>query len=77
MWELDFSKCWLSRNKPVAQRVRAFASRAEGLVFEFQPQETQVVKAGSDSSTAKRSAIGVLGDDHYKGMPRVTVGVAR
>ena len=38
-------------------------------------------KTGSDSSTVKRSAIGVmsrvLGDDHYKWMPRVTVGVAR
>ena len=39
-------------------------------------------KTGSDSSTAKRSTIGVsvsrvLEDDHYKRMPRVTVGVAR
>ena len=40
-----------------------------------------VVKTKSDSSTVKRSAIDVgsrvLGDDHYKRMPRVTVGVAR
>ena len=38
-------------------------------------------KTGRDSSTAKSSAIGVmsrvLGDDHYKRMARVTVGVAR
>ena len=41
-----------------------------------------VVKTGSESSTAKRSEIGVsvtrvLGDDHYKRMPCVTEGVAR
>ena len=40
----------------VAQSVRAFTSQAEGLVFESQPRLTLVVKAGSDSSTAKRSA---------------------
>ena len=28
----------------VAQSVRAFASQAEGLVFESQPRQTQVVK---------------------------------
>lgn len=36
---------------------------------------------GSDSSTDKRSAIGVsiwvVGDDHQKWMPRVTAGVTR
>ena len=32
-------------------------------------------KTGSDSSTAKRVS-SVLGDDHCKRMPRVTVGVA-
>ena len=38
-----------------------------------------VVKTGSDSSTAKRSAKGVCHGQrtHYKQMPRVTVGVAR
>ena len=38
-----------------------------------------VVKTGSDSSTVKRSTKGVsvLGDDHYKRMPRATVDVAR
>ena len=39
------------------------------------------LKTGSDSSTVKRSAIDmsvrVLGDDHYKRMPRVTIGVVR
>ena len=44
-------------------------------MFESQPRQTKVLKTGSDSSTAKRSAIGV--SDHYKQMSRVTVGVAR
>ena len=37
-----------------------------------------VIKTGSDSSTVKHSAIGktILGDDHYKRMSRVIVGVA-
>ena len=66
----------------MAQWVRAFAPQAEGWVFESQPRQTLVVKIGSDSSTVKRSALGlclsrVLGDDHYKRMSRVTVGVAR
>ena len=43
----------------VAQWVRALASQAECLVFESQQRQTQVVKTGSDNSTAKRSAIGV------------------
>ena len=43
----------------VAQWVRAFAPQAEGWVFEFQPRQTHVIKTGSDSSTAKRSSIGV------------------
>ena len=43
----------------VAQWVRGFPSQAEGWMFESQPRQTQVVKTGSDSSTAKRSAIGV------------------
>ena len=65
----------------MAQSVRAFAPQAEGWMFESQPRQTLVVKTGSDS-TAKRSAIrvsvtGVLGDDHYKRTPRVTVGLAR
>ena len=42
-------------------------------------EQTYVVETGSDSSTAKRSASGVndFGDDHYKGLTSVTVGVAR
>ena len=43
----------------VAQRVRALAPQAEGWVFKSQPRQTKVVKTGSDSPTAKRSAIGV------------------
>ena len=65
----------------MVQWVRALAPQAEDWVFESQPGKTEVFKTGSVSSTAKRSAIGVsvtgLGDDHYKRMPRVTVGVAR
>ena len=64
----------------VAQCSRPFASQAEGWFFECQPQQTLVVKTGSDCSFAKRSAIEVsrvLGDIHYKRMPRFTVGVAR
>ena len=41
----------------VAQWVRVFAP--QGWVFESQQRQTQVVKTGSDSSTAKRSAIGM------------------
>ena len=65
----------------MVQSIRAFASNAEGWVFESQSRQTYVVKTGSDISTVKRSAIGgshwVLGDDHYKRMLRVTVSVAR
>ena len=64
----------------MGQLVRAVASHSEGWVFEFKPQQTDIVKTGSDNSTSERSATGVsvtvLGDDHYKQMPRVTVGVA-
>ena len=47
----------------MAQWARALALQAEGWVFESQPQQTQVVKTGCDSSPAKRSAIvvGVTG----------------
>ena len=38
---------------------RAFASHADGWVFESQPRQTEAVKTGIDSSTAKRLAIGV------------------
>ena len=42
----------------VAQWARAFTQQAEGWVFESQLRQTQVVNTGSDSSTAKRAAIG-------------------
>ena len=45
------------RTAAVAQLVRAFASQAEGWVFESQTRQTLVIKTGSDSSIAKRSAI--------------------
>ena len=38
---------------------RTFATQAEGWVFESLLRQTLLVKMGSDSSTAKRSAIGV------------------
>ena len=59
----------------VAQWVRAFAPQAESWVFESRLRQTvKVVKTVSDSSTAKRLAIGVsvVGPR----MPHVTVGVA-
>ena len=56
----------------VAQWIKAFAWHTEGRVFESKPRQTLVVKTGSDSSIAR-----VLGDDHYKLMPRVIVSVAR
>ena len=43
----------------MTQSVSAVATHAEGCVFESQPRHTKVVKAGSDSSTAKRPATGV------------------
>ena len=39
--------------------VRALAPQAEGWVFESKSRQTNVVKTDCDSSTAKRSAIGV------------------
>ena len=38
---------------------RAFTLNADGLVFESKSGQTKVMKSGSDSSTAKRSAAGV------------------
>ena len=45
----------------VAQSIRALAQQAYGWAFESQPRQTliKVVKTGSDSFIAKRSAIGV------------------
>ena len=64
----------------MAQWVRAFASQAEGWVFESQPRQTLVEKTGSDSSIAKCWAIGVVvmgprGMTIIKRMSRVTVGM--
>ena len=65
----------------MVQWVRAFASQAEGWLFESQPRQTYVINTGNDSSTAKPSSTSVsviaLGDDNYKRIPRVTVGGAR
>ena len=38
---------------------RVLPRQGEGRVFESQPRQTLVVKTSSDSSIAKRSAIGV------------------
>ena len=40
-------------------------------------QQTLVVKTGSDSFTAIRSATGILGDDIFKGLTPVIIDVAR
>ena len=47
------------RTATVAQWVRALAPKFEGWEFESQPRQTNVVRTGSGSSTAKRSEIGV------------------
>ena len=62
--DINFSHKSLSQGEQkqmtaaVAQWVRALAPQAKGWVLESKRQ-TLVVKTGSDSSTAKRSAIGV------------------
>ena len=65
-----FYRIHFHKTTAMAQWVRAFALQAEGLVFESLLRQTLVVKTGSDSSTAKRSADDVsvtgLGDDHSK-----------
>ena len=43
----------------VAQSVRAFGPQSEGLEFESQQRQTQVVKTGSDRCTAECSAVDV------------------
>ena len=50
---------YVYKTAAVAQWVRALAPLTEGWVFEYQPRQIYVVKTGSDSFTAKRSAIGV------------------
>ena len=53
--------------------------QAEGWVFESQPLQSlkQVVTAPLPNAWRKVRVSRVLGVDHYKRMPRVTVGVAR
>ena len=46
-----------------------FASHVESWMFESQPWQTLVVKTGKNSAIY---VSGVLGDDHYKRMSRVT-----
>ena len=60
---ISSSTCTIQITAEVAQSVRAFASHAEGWLFETEPRQTCVVKKSSDSSTAKRSAtdMGVTG----------------
>ena len=48
-----------ARKKNFLKWVGALAPQVEGWVFKSQSWQTLVVKTGSDSSTAKRSAIGV------------------
>ena len=43
----------------MAQWVRTYNLQSEGWLFKSQPRQTLVVKTGSDSSTAKRSELGV------------------
>ena len=42
----------------VAERAREFTSHAEDWVLESLPRQAKVVKAGNDSSTGERSALG-------------------
>ena len=57
----------------------AFSRETVTTCFKNLDVRIPAVKTGSDSSTAKRSVrvSRVLGDYHYKRMPRVTVGEAR
>ena len=49
----------INATSAVSQWVRALAPQAEGRVFESRPRQTLLVKTGCDSSTAKRSALGL------------------
>ena len=52
-------QCTLIQAATMAQWVRAFVLQGDGWVFESQARQTLVVKIGSDSFIAKRSAIGI------------------
>ena len=78
--------CNVTNNKIFLCQLTIYLSRpqVEDGILESQPRQTLVVKTGIYSSTAIRLAISVsvmvswvFGADHYKQMPRVTVGVAR
>ena len=73
--------CIYLKTTKVAQLVRVLPSHAEGRVFESKPRQTLVAKTGSDNSTSNaRQQVRVslvLGEDRYKGLARVTVGVVR
>ena len=56
---ISSSTCTIQIIAEVAQSVRAFASHAEGWLFETEPRQICVVKKSCDSSTAKRSATDV------------------
>ena len=56
---LALSYIYIAVTAAVAQWVRVFDPQAEGWVSESQQRQTQVVKTGRDSSTAKHSAIGM------------------
>ena len=67
------------RTRHIHTCCQAFSRETVTTCFKNLDVRIPAVKTGSDSSTAKRSVrvSRVLGDDHYKRMPRVTVGVAR
>ena len=78
--------CNVTNNKIFLCQLTIYLSRpqVEDRILESRPRQTLVVKTGSDSSTAICLAMSVsvmvswvFEDDHYKRMPRVTVGVAR
>ena len=59
----------------MSQWVGEFAPQAEGWVFESQLRHTQVVKQVV-TTPLPNARKWVIGDDHYRWMPRVSVGVA-
>ena len=49
-----------ARATGIVHRLERLPRNAEGWVFESQSRQTQFVKTGCDSSTAKRSATGAI-----------------
>ena len=66
-----FSEYDVALAAAVAQWFRAFAPQAKGCEFETKQRKASLPNALNASVT------GVLGDEHYKQMPPVTVGMAR